>query len=126
LELLFQKKKFAEFEEMMKLPPCTLGKHKFAKNQKNGTKTCRDDWYQSQAYVSINIFAKNLEKDKSQIVIKENSVDVLLTFPDGFYQKQFLLSNTINPDKSSFSFLTTKVEIKLSKSDPIHWHYLTL
>jgi len=119
-----KKPKCAEFEEMLRIPGCTTGKHKFFK-PKSKTCNCRHDWYQSQTYVSISIFAKKVAKEKSKIDILPDKVNVSIFLEDnGVFEKTFVLYHPIKGNESKVDFLSTKVEIKLVKSEPIHWHYL--
>jgi len=116
--------KCAEFEEMMKIVGCTKGKHKFQKKSSNIAK-CRHDWYQSHSYVSISVFAKNIAKEKSKIDFHEDKIDVFLHLSDNStFQKTFHLYHPIKSNECKTDFLSTKVEIKLAKTEPTHWHYL--
>ena len=113
---------------------------------------CRHDWYQSQTYVSISVFAKNVVKEKCQVNFETEKVEVVLQLSDeSLFEKTFQLNHVttlifsstlfltcfspnkrkfeqkkqpINPNQSKVDFLSTKVEIKLSKMEPIQWHYL--
>jgi len=122
-------KMVAEFEQFLSLPGCKTGKHKFTEppKSKEGVVECRNDWYQLGPSVIVCVYAKNVDKQQSVVSFDEHSLKVELKFNDGKrFSKSFNLAQTIVPEKSTFEFLSTKVEIKLYKSDASQWAKLEI
>ncbi|EFA85096.1 predicted protein [Heterostelium album PN500] len=122
------KPKAALFEEFLKIKGCREGKHKFIPTEVKNENfvECRNDWYQSFDCVHFTIYSKNVNKEKSVVeFVDRNTVSVDLVLPnDKYYKKTFKLANSISTTKSSFSILSTKVEIKLYKDPQDSWSKL--
>jgi len=119
------KKKVLEFDEFMKIEGCRSGQHKFLpfKSQKDpGEITCRFDFYQSSTKLTLNIYAKNVNKEETKIKSDFDRVDVFIKFNDGkFFKKLFVLEGIIDPAKSKFEIGSAKIEISLFKTNSIQW-----
>lgn len=86
-----------------------------------GSKT-RYDWYQTEKYVVVTILIKKLKKEDVTSNIQEKSVSLTVQLPTGSdYSLELDLAHPILPDQSVVRILSTKVEIKLKKSDGLHW-----
>jgi len=123
----FKKKSVCDFNDFLNLPGCSVGNHKFLpfKSEKidENVMKCRTDWYQVGMNVIINIYAKNVDKEKSSVIIDQNLVKSIIKFKDGkVFNKDFKLPYEIVPEKSKYEILTTKVEIKLLKVQPYQWN----
>lgn len=88
----------------------------------------RDDWYQTNDYVVITIYAKNVDKAKVNIQFHTNSVNV--SFPSSnnseYNYNLDPLFGEINVEASSFRVYGTKLEIELAKRDKFKWASLEL
>jgi len=78
----------------------------------------RHEWYQTTSHVMVTVFEKNVKSEDVSIDIKEKSLYVSVRIPAS--DKEFLLDlalyDKVIPSESSFSILSTKIEIKLKKS----------
>jgi len=86
----------------------------------------RHEWYQTNTHVFISIFGKNVQKEHAKITITDKKVEVEIQFPvtSTEYQISFDLLDSIVAAESSFSILSTKIEIKLKKSRESRWSSL--
>jgi len=117
-----------DFEEFLRMPGCKRGKHRFieSKKEKEAASSqqvaCRHDWYQMGANVVVCVYAKGVDKTKSSVSFEPRRLSIDLAFPDGKrFSKVFELSQEIDPTKSKFDIFSTKVEIKLFKTDGAQW-----
>jgi len=115
--------KAMEFDVFLSIEGCKNGLHKFVdKVNPNEQVQCRHDWYQMAQIVLVSIYAKKVKKEQSKIEFERDKVKVHLTMEDGkTFVRVFNLSEFIDPNKSMFEFLSTKVEIKLQKTTGKQW-----
>ena len=72
--------------------------------------------------VIASIFAKQADKQKSTVSFEEWSLNVDLPLPGSKrFKKSFDLFGPIDPEKSSYRILGTKVEVTLQKADGRSW-----
>lgn len=78
----------------------------------------RMEWYQSNTAVTIDIYAKNVDKDNSVVEISADRIGARLARPgmDDYVFEKHLFS-PIDVSNSSWSASRVKVEIKLRKAD---------
>lgn len=120
------KPRCAEFEEFLKIKGCKVGRHKFLppKDQEDSENkvNCRYDYYQHGDYVYSCIYAKEVDHDKTSIKFEDKCIDAKVIFKNGkIFEKRIELYAEIDPSKSSYSILSTKVEMKLLKKTPQNW-----
>jgi len=80
----------------------------------------RHDWYQNNDKVYFTLLAKGVPKDKAIIDIQPRSLTIsfpLQTSSDYDFSLEPLFAE-IDPSTSSFSIMSTKVEVVLKKSQP--------
>ena len=80
----------------------------------------RHDWYQNNNKVYFTLLAKGVPKDKAIIDIQPRSLTIsfpLQTSSDYDFSLEPLFAE-IDPSTSSFSIMSTKVEVVLKKSQP--------
>jgi len=122
------KRRVLEFDEFLKIQGCTTGKHLFVGKPKAAEEElvqCRIDHYQTPQTVQVSVFAKKADKEKSTVVIGEDSVDLDLFLPDHKrFTKTIKLFGPIKAEESSSTILGTKVELKLVKVDARSWNML--
>ncbi|PVU97687.1 hypothetical protein BB561_000402 [Smittium simulii] len=77
------------------------------------------EYYQSDDFVIIDIFHKNLNKDSVRTLFELNAVSVFIKNADeSIVEIRFTpLFDNIVAEKSSFKILSTKLEIKLAKQE---------
>lgn len=89
-----------------------------------GPKT-RYDWYQTQTTVVVNVMLKNVKKEDCTINIEPKAVSVTVKLPGGSdYSLELDLAHEIIPEKSVSKIMSTKIEIKLRKSEERQWKKL--
>mmetsp|Transcript_21080 Transcript_21080/g.23511 ORF Transcript_21080/g.23511 Transcript_21080/m.23511 type:complete len:379 (+) Transcript_21080:45-1181(+) len=123
------KKRSADFTTCLALPGCTEGKCRFVKTtrelKKQSSVQCRYDFYQSNIRVTLNIYAKKVDKEKTVINITERCLEVAVAFQDGrVWNRKFDLYLEVVPEKSKFAVLSTKIEVLLSKKEGDNWEAL--
>jgi len=80
----------------------------------------RHEWYQNSENIYFTLLAKGVPKDKAEIDIQERSLSVSFPLANGPSYDLTLepLFGPVNPEKCITRFLTTKIEIILSKANP--------
>ncbi|KAJ7184272.1 hypothetical protein C8R46DRAFT_1063520 [Mycena filopes] len=123
------KRRVLEFDEFMKIEGCKTGRHLFAiKEAKTETEqmtTCRIDHYQTVDRVHVSIFAKQADKERSQVNFEQTQISFDLYLPGSKrFTKTIELFGPIDAGASSFTFFGTKVELNLKKQDNRSWTIL--
>ena len=71
---------------------------------------CRIDHYQTPAQVMASVYAKKCDKDRSTVIFETERIHLDLVLPDSKRFKRTLeLYGPVNPEKSSYKILGTKV-----------------
>ena len=82
--------------------------------------TVRNDFYQTASTVIVSFYLKKIDKTRAKVDFSEDGMSVDLDLPtqDG---KRFVqtipLSAQIDPQKSQYKIMGTKLEMSLAKSD---------
>jgi suppressor of G2 allele of SKP1 len=85
----------------------------------------RHDWFQTASTVVISIFAKKVKKEDLTVNIGEQSLEVTIKLETGSeFQLNLSLADKIDPSQSKYEILSTKLEIKLQKSNAAKWNSL--
>lgn len=85
------------------------------------------EWYQTESSVTVCILVKNLGQDDLKIETEENKLTVESKDQEKIkINFHFNLSHRIEPKDTQIKYLSTKVEIKLKKSEGNHWSALEL
>lgn len=89
------------------------------------TSKYRHDWYQTESQVIVTVMIKNVQKDGVHIHFAERELNVNVKLPSGeMYNLMLFLFHSIVPDQSTFKVLSTKIEIKMKKTEAIRWDKL--
>ncbi|KAI5805940.1 HSP20-like chaperone [Geopyxis carbonaria] len=120
------KRRVLEFDQFLKIEGCANNRHLFVGAPKSLEEEelvqCRNDFYQTYTDVIVSIFAKKVDKDNATIEFDERELRVDLPMPD---KKRFKITyplyGKIDPEKSEFKIMGTKVELKLKKADGTSW-----
>lgn len=79
----------------------------------------RHEWYQNNQSVIITLYAKGVQKDKTEVDIEEDSLSISFPHPSDLSSSFSFtldpLSALIDPSKSKHQVMSTKVEITLAK-----------
>ncbi|XP_067331125.1 protein SGT1 homolog isoform X1 [Channa argus] len=85
----------------------------------------KHDWYQTESQVIVTVMVKNVPKDGVCVSFMEKELSATIQLVSGDnYNLHLHLLHPINPQQSSFKILSTKVEIKMKKTDAIRWEKL--
>ncbi|GMJ06495.1 ENHANCED DOWNY MILDEW 1, ENHANCER OF TIR1-1 AUXIN RESISTANCE 3 [Hibiscus trionum] len=82
----------------------------------------RHEFYQKPEEVVVTIFAKGIPRECVRVDYGEQILSVAINAPGkDAYHFQPRLFGKIIPDKCRYDVLSTKIEIRLAKAEPIHW-----
>ncbi|OJJ79000.1 cysteine and histidine-rich domain-containing protein [Aspergillus glaucus CBS 516.65] len=124
------KKKVLEFDEFLRIQGCQertkhlfVGKGKPAGEEK--VETVRSDFYQTPASVNASLYLKKIDKEHAKVNFSANSIDFDLPTTDNKrFKDTYSLFAPIDPEKSQFRVLGTKLELTLVKADGTSWPVL--
>ncbi|XP_028837840.1 protein SGT1 homolog isoform X2 [Denticeps clupeoides] len=95
-----------------------------------GTKTTptphvKHDWYQTESQVIVTIMVKNARDEDVRVKFEEKEFMVALKLPSGEDNCLKLhLLHPVVPEQSTYRILSTKIEIKMKKTEAIRWEKL--
>ncbi|KAI1058577.1 hypothetical protein LB506_000161 [Fusarium annulatum] len=129
------KRRVLEFDQFMKIEGCkTKNRHLFVgSGKKDGANSeevvsnVRHDFYQTPVNVIASFFLKKIDKSTAKIELQPKQLNLDLTTTDSppkRYTAQVPLYASIDPEKSSYRVLGTKLEFVLAKSDGTSWPVL--
>ncbi|XP_037131825.1 protein SGT1 homolog isoform X1 [Syngnathus acus] len=85
----------------------------------------KHDWYQTESQVIVSVMARNVPKDVVCVNFMEQELSASIRLTSGEnYNLNLHLLHPIIPQQSTFRVLTTKVEMKMKKTDAIRWEKL--
>jgi hypothetical protein len=126
------KRRVLEFDEFMRIAGCTTkSKHCFVGKKKDeqteeALSEVRNDFYQTATTVIASLYLKKIDKEISKVEFKDANTVVLdlRTTDKKRYQTEMPLSGAIDPEKSAFKIMGTKLELTLAKADGLGWPVL--
>ncbi|KAL2269989.1 hypothetical protein VTJ83DRAFT_2173 [Remersonia thermophila] len=133
------KRRVLEFDQFMKIEGCkTKDRHLFVGSGKkeaaakaNGgeelLETVRTDFYQTTTAVIASFFLKKINKDEAKVEFLEREIVLDLPTTDTpvkRYKTRVPLFAAVDPAKSTFKVLGTKLEVSLAKADGTSWPVL--
>ncbi|KEF56205.1 uncharacterized protein A1O9_07786 [Exophiala aquamarina CBS 119918] len=135
------KRRVLEFDEFMKIEGCKkrkrhcyIGKKKpIGEGADTGSKaeekleTVRNDFYQTPTTVIVSFYLKKIDKGQTKIEFSHDGATIALDLPtsDGKrFTSTLPLFAPIDPEKSSFKIMGTKLEMTLVKKDGASWSTL--
>ncbi|KAJ3340199.1 Cochaperone protein [Gonapodya sp. JEL0774] len=80
----------------------------------------RHEWFQNDNFVTITVFVKNLPKDNVQLILEPRVLSLTVKLPNtgsDYSLELDPLAHEIVPAESKHSVMSTKIEIKLKKSE---------
>jgi hypothetical protein len=84
-----------------------------------------NDFYQTPSTVIASLYLKKIEKEASTIRIESDTLKLdLRTSDKKRYKTDFPLYGHVDPEKSSFKIMGTKLELSLVKADGSSWPVL--
>lgn len=123
------KRRVLEFEEFLKIKGCKIGRHVFVpvttESQSEEQVICRIDHYQTRDQVHMTVYARQVDKARSSILLGDDKVTLDLFLPGmKRFSRSLELFGGIDASSSSFQILGSKVELRLQKSDSRVWTVL--
>ncbi|PYH87161.1 chord-domain-containing protein [Aspergillus uvarum CBS 121591] len=124
------KKRVLEFDEFLKIQGCTeKTKHLFVgKGKPPGEEkvdTVRNDFYQTPSSVNVSLYLKKIDKENAKVQFTATSLELDLPTTDNKrYKDTYQLFAPIDPEKSQFRVMGTKLELTLIKADGTSWPVL--
>ncbi|TKA80436.1 hypothetical protein B0A55_03393 [Friedmanniomyces simplex] len=132
------KRRVLEFDEFLKLPGCTTkARHLFVGAKKKDAssskaeeeevvKDVRNDFYQTATTVIASLYLKKIDKERSRVEFtdKETVELDLHTSDSKWYKTSITTFSPIDPEKSTFKIMGTKLELTLAKGDGSGWPVL--
>ncbi|KAJ0425700.1 chord-domain-containing protein [Aspergillus carlsbadensis] len=124
------KRRVLEFDEFLKIEGCAdkkkhlfVGKGKPAGEEK--VETVRNDFYQTASSVNVSLYLKKIDKEKATVEFTSTTIALDLPTTDNKrYKDSYELFAPIDPEKSKFRVLGTKLELTLIKGDGTSWPVL--
>lgn len=89
--------------------------------------TVRTDFYQTGTTVHASVYLKKIDKDKSRVEFRISGEEIdmdLKTQDEKRYCSVVPLFGKIDPAKSTFKILGTKLDLTLAKADAAGWPVL--
>lgn len=126
------KKRVLDFDEFMRIAGCkTKTRHCFVGKKKDeqteeALSEVRNDFYQTATTVIASLYLKKIDKEISKVEFKDaTTVDLdLRTADKKRYNTSMPLFGAIDPEKSAFKIMGTKLELTLAKADGLGWPVL--
>ncbi|XP_069614295.1 protein SGT1 homolog isoform X4 [Ranitomeya imitator] len=85
----------------------------------------RHDWYQTESQVIVTVMMKNVQKEDVHLQFAERQLTLNVNLPsDENYNLTLFLFHSIVPEQSTFKVLSTKIEIKMKKTEALRWDKL--
>ncbi|KAJ5152108.1 hypothetical protein N7492_010403 [Penicillium capsulatum] len=124
------KRRVLEFDQFLKIPGCTekrrhlfIGKAKPPGEEK--VESVRNDFYQTPSSVNVSLYLKKIDKERARVDLTANAITFDLPTADNKrFQDTYKLFAPIDPEKSTFRVLGTKLELTLQKADSTGWPVL--
>ncbi len=89
--------------------------------------TIKHEWYQSESQVTISVLAKNRTLTDVQVEYTENKLTVKNIDPEKQdFDFVFNLEYPIQAEQTLVKFMSTKIEIKLKKCEPLQWKVINI
>lgn len=118
-------KRTTDFDSFLEQVGCTTGKHVWFKDENSEEKraACRYDWHQTGNSVVVSVYSKLPIPDLSHVEANPVKLNMHIEFGEQrkVFEQEILLFGVIDVEKSSVSYLGSKVEINLKKAEPQNW-----
>lgn len=91
------------------------------------TALCRTDFYQTPSSVIASFFLKKIDKNTAKVVFTQSSIQLDLPTTDASpkrYRTEVPLFGGIDPEKTTYKILGTKLEVTLAKAEVSSWPVL--
>ncbi|KAG6058998.1 hypothetical protein E4U17_007139 [Claviceps sp. LM77 group G4] len=132
------KRRVLEFDQFLNIEGCTTkNRHLFIGSAKKKDKegsvgeeiltTVRHDFYQTATNVIASFFLKKIDKETAKVEFQDKQIvlDLVTTdSPPKRYKADVPLYGAIDPAKSTYKILGTKLEVSMVKADGASWPVL--
>ncbi|GFS12102.1 SGT1, suppressor of G2 allele of SKP1 [Elysia marginata] len=83
------------------------------------------DWYQTHTHVTVTVLIKNVKKECVKVFAEERSLRVCVEDPSGpSCSLDLTLAHKIDPEQAVTKIMSTKIEVKLKKTEGVQWKKL--
>jgi hypothetical protein len=87
--------------------------------------SARTDFYQTPSTVIVSFYLKKIDKEKAKIDFTPTTIDFDLPTTDNKrFKETYELFSPIDPDKSQYTIMGTKMEMTLAKAEDVSWPVL--
>ena len=110
------KRRVLEFDEFLRIAPCTAAQHGHLFSAPPAPVNCRIDHYETPNDVRVTVYARGVDREQSTIAIRADAVDLALQLGDGRrFERTLVPYAEIDAAASSYTIGSIKVELVLAK-----------
>lgn len=85
----------------------------------------RYDWYQTETQVIVTLMIKNVKEENVNVEYGDQTLSATVKLPSGSdFSLELDLAHAINPAQCKTRIMSTKVELKMNKTEGIRWSSL--
>jgi len=122
-------RKTSEFQQFLEQEGCDIGKHKWVADKTGTEVQCRYDWHQTATHVTVAVYAKKYDPERSYVELSPVRLVIHLVFPadnNNTFSLDLELKGVVEVEESKASMLGTKLEVKLKKAEAGSWAKLDI
>ncbi|KAJ8252940.1 hypothetical protein GJAV_G00207390 [Gymnothorax javanicus] len=102
-----------------------VGSHNGTSHTQDTAPRVKHDWYQTESHVIVTLMVKNMKKEDVSVTFGEKELTAAVKLPSGEdWSLNVHLLHPVVPQQSIFKVLSTKVEIKMKKTEALRWEKL--
>ncbi|KAJ8255592.1 hypothetical protein COCON_G00194560 [Conger conger] len=102
-----------------------LGSHNGTSHTQETAPQVKHDWYQTESHVIVTVMVKNVKKEEVSVKFEEKELSAAVKLPSGEdWHLKIPLLHPVVAQQSTFKVLSTKVEIKMKKTEALRWEKL--
>lgn len=122
-------KKTHDFDVFLNQRGCTTGTHQWkrARGEEEMAKlaSCKVDFFQTASTVTVAIFAKCIDPDRTKVLVSGTNLEVTLFFGENTeFNYAAELFDVVDAEASKARVLSTKMEVSFPKKEPGTWKQL--
>jgi cysteine/histidine-rich domain-containing protein len=122
-------RKTAEFQEFLDQAGCDTGSHKWVADKTGAEVKCRYDWHQTATNVTVAVYAKKYDPNRSYVELSPVRLVIHLVFPaegNNTFTLDLELKGVVEVEGVVAAMLGTKLEVKLKKAESGSWAKLDI
>lgn len=119
------KRRVLEFDEFIRIEPCTIAEHGHLYAPPPAPVKCRIDHYETANDVYVTVYARGVDEAQSTIDIREDAVVLSLQLANGRFERTLAPYAAVDAPRSSHTVGRAKLELALAKKEPgVSWPVL--